>query len=140
MELFRDDTLPEGFEPAMAYLSVTHPGIARGPHEHREQSDGFCFLSGTFRLSLWENRPNHSPCKETYVLGEDNACFVVVPPGVVHAYENIGTEDAFVLNLPDRLYAGRGRKDPVDEIRHEDEGSPFAQDLHENARAAHKEK
>ncbi|HLK61496.1 MAG TPA: WxcM-like domain-containing protein, partial [Chthonomonadaceae bacterium] len=56
VELFRDDELPEGFEPTMGYLSLTHPGIARGPHEHREQSDGFVFLSGTFEITLWENR------------------------------------------------------------------------------------
>ena len=55
-ELYRDDELPEGFKPVMGYISVTHAGVARGPHEHREQADGFCFLSGTFRLTLWENR------------------------------------------------------------------------------------
>ena len=43
-----------------------------------------------------------------------------VPPGVVHAYRNVGKSDAFVLNFPDRLFAGWGKKDPVDEIRYED--------------------
>ena len=31
MELFRDDELPDGFEPTMGYLSMTKPGVARGP-------------------------------------------------------------------------------------------------------------
>ena len=124
-ELFRDDELPPGFEPVMGYISVTHPGIARGPHEHRGQADGFCFTSGMFRLTLWENRTGRARLKEVYEVGDANPVFVIVPAGVVHAYQNVGPADAFVLNFPDRLYAGRGKNEPVDEIRHEDIDSEF---------------
>jgi dTDP-4-dehydrorhamnose 3,5-epimerase len=41
----------------------------------------------------------------------------------VHAYKNIGGRDGLVINCPDRLYAGRGRREPVDEIRWEDDPS-----------------
>lgn len=120
-ELFRADELPEGFSPAMAYLSVTHPGIGRGPHEHAFQTDGFAFLNGAYRLYLWENRTGHNEHRVTLEVGEANPVVVFVPPGVVHAYRNVGDRDAFVLNFPDRLYAGWGRSEPVDEIRHEDD-------------------
>ena len=50
---------------------------------------------------------------------------MTVPPGVVHAYRNVGSSDAFVLNFPDKLYAGWGKKEPVDEIRHEEIDSRF---------------
>ena len=54
---------------------------------------------------------------------------LIVPPGVVHAYKNIGTENGIVFNIPNRLYAGVGKKFPVDEIRHEDVAdSPFRLD------------
>ena len=60
------------------------------------------------------------------MAGEENACTVVIPPGVVHAYRNVGESDAYVLNFPDALYAGDGKKEPIDEIRHEDDpDSPF---------------
>lgn len=120
-ELFRDDELPEGFRPAMGYISVTKPGVQRGPHEHREQTDGFAFLSGRFRLTLWENRPGLEFRKVELDVGEENPVFITVPPGVVHAYANVGDSDAFVLNFPDKLYAGWGRSEEVDEIRHEDD-------------------
>jgi dTDP-4-dehydrorhamnose 3,5-epimerase len=48
---------------------------------------------------------------------------------VVHAYRNVGGEPGLVFNCPDRLYKGPGRKEPVDEIRHEDDpASPFQLD------------
>jgi dTDP-4-dehydrorhamnose 3,5-epimerase len=50
----------------------------------------------------------------------------IVPPGVVHAYKNIGTENGIVFNGPNRLYSGKEKKSTIDEIRHEDvAGSPF---------------
>jgi dTDP-4-dehydrorhamnose 3,5-epimerase len=119
-ELFRHDELPGDFRPAMSYLSVTHPGIARGPHEHVGQTDGFAFIDGAYDLYLWENRTGHEECAEVFRLGSDAPTLVIVPPGVVHAYRNVGDRDAFVLNFPDQLYAGWGKKEPVDEIRHED--------------------
>ncbi|MCH7945503.1 MAG: dTDP-4-dehydrorhamnose 3,5-epimerase family protein, partial [Armatimonadetes bacterium] len=61
MELFRDDELPEGFEPTMGYLSMTKPGVARGPHEHVSQTDSFAFLNGEYELYLWENREGQEP-------------------------------------------------------------------------------
>ena len=125
VELYRDDELPPGFKPTMGYLSLTRPGVARGPHEHREQSDGFVFLSGAFEITLWENRAGREHVKEVISAGEHDPLFLVVPPGVVHGYRNVGASDALVLNFPDRLYAGPGKKEEVDEIRHEDNESEF---------------
>ena len=56
---------------------------------------------------------------DTHVVGEDNPAVVLVPKGVVHAYQNVGAVDGIVINCPNRLYAGEGRKQTVDEIRHE---------------------
>ena len=124
-ELFREDELPEGFSPVMGYVSLTHPGVARGPHEHVHQTDGFAFLSGSFEITLWENRQGRVRAKYVVVAGEEHPCFLTVPPGVVHAYRNIGKADAIVLNFPNQLYAGFGKGNPVDEIRHEEIDSEF---------------
>jgi dTDP-4-dehydrorhamnose 3,5-epimerase len=110
----------------MGYFSCTKPGVARGPHEHADQTDGFIFFDGDYDLHLWENRDGEPENYEVIRVGKGNPVFVTVPPGVVHAYRNVGESDAFVINVPDRLYAGWGKKDPVDEIRHEnDETSRF---------------
>lgn len=128
-ELFRSDELPEGFDPAMAYVSMTLPGVTRGPHEHLRQSDFFCFLGPSmFRLYLWDNRTGSARYRKLYTreFGQLNPMAVVVPPGIVHSYKNIGSEPGLVYNAPDRLYRGAGRTEPIDEIRWEnDPESPF---------------
>jgi dTDP-4-dehydrorhamnose 3,5-epimerase len=122
-ELFRNDELQPAHLPAMAYLSVTDAGIARGPHEHVDQTDYFCFLGpSNFKMYLWDIRP-HSPTyrvKQTDVVGADKPMALIVPPGVVHAYKNVGDVPGLVVNCPNRLYRGQGRKEAVDEIRHEE--------------------
>lgn len=131
-ELFRSDETDAATMPVMAYLSMTVPGVARGPHEHVDQTDWFCFIGpSNFKVYLWDARPGSATfgVKQTIYGGIDAPLAVIVPPGVVHAYKNIGGENGIVFNGPNRLYAGEGRKSPVDEIRHEDvEGSPFILD------------
>ncbi len=132
MELFRHDELAEEYHPVMSYVSMTKPGVARGPHEHREQADLFAFIGpSTFRLYLWDMRRESASYRQSFKIdvGEGNPVRVIVPPGVVHAYKNIGTVDGIVYNAPNRLYAGPGRREEVDEIRHENNiDSPFVLD------------
>lgn len=132
IELFRQDELAGGDRPQMAYVSQTLPGVARGPHEHVDQSDYFAFVGpGDFKLYLWDARPHSATHRQrqSVVVGQSNMQAVIIPPGVVHAYKNISEVPGWVFNCPNRLYAGEGRRQPVDEIRHEDRpGSPYMLD------------
>jgi dTDP-4-dehydrorhamnose 3,5-epimerase len=129
-ELFRHDELSEEFYPAMAYISFSKPGGQRGPHEHVEQSDLFCFIGpSTFNLRLWDNRRESSTYRHmmSLVLGQDDPQAVVVPKGIVHGYKNVGGIDGMVINCPNRLYMGDGKRHSVDEIRHEDDTASIYQ-------------
>jgi dTDP-4-dehydrorhamnose 3,5-epimerase len=123
VEMFRQDELERERWPVMTYVSATLPGVTRGPHEHVDQTDGFAFLGPSdFRLFMWDMRPD-SPTRDrrwVLVVGASNPAAVWIPPGVVHAYRNIGDVPGLVFNAPNRLYAGWGKQEPVDEIRHED--------------------
>ena len=125
-EIFRSDELAGEYLPVMGYASVTRPGLTRGPHEHREQSDHFAFIGpGNLRVHLWDTRPS-SPTRGrrfSLVAGQDDPLAVTIPAGVVHSYTNISDHDCLVLNFPNRLYKGKGRLEPVDEIRYEDDTS-----------------
>ncbi|NCN99592.1 dTDP-4-dehydrorhamnose 3,5-epimerase [Candidatus Falkowbacteria bacterium] len=126
-EIFRRDEL--NFTPAMSYVSMTNPGVVRGPHEHVSQSDCFVFLGpGSFRLYLWDRRDDSSTKGEAMDLevGENNPSLVIVPPGVVHGYKCISDVAALSINLPDQLYKGEGKSEEIDEIRWEiDPESPY---------------
>jgi dTDP-4-dehydrorhamnose 3,5-epimerase len=122
-EVFRADEISAHLRPEMAYVSLTSPGAQRGPHEHRRQTDYFCFM-GAFKVYMWDNRRGSKTFGEkSMVFSEEGTPkLVIVPPGVVHAYKNVGEGPGFVLNLPNRLYRGYGRIEEADEIRYE--GSP----------------
>ena len=133
IETFRMDMLPKNIQPQMSYVSYTEPGIGRGPHEHRQQTDIFAFIGpGNFKVKLWDNREQSKSFGNvmTYFAGMDNPLLVVVPPGVVHGYKNISrTERGMVLNYPDKLFKGWGKKEEVDEIRHEDQEDQYYRDF-----------
>ncbi len=123
-EIWRRDEIEAEEVPVMTYVSMTKPGVVRGPHEHVHQTDLFAFLGpSTFRLYLWDNRAGSETYKThmTYEFGEENPAVAIIPPGVVHGYKNIGDVDGMVVNCANKLYAGDGKKEEVDEIRHEDD-------------------
>jgi len=123
-ECFRQDEIDPALYPAMSYISMTYPGIARGPHEHIEQTDYFCFIGpSSFKVYLWDNRKD-SPAygrKEVILVTEDHPISLIVPPGVVHAYKNVGNKEGLIINFANKLYAGMGKKEKVDEVRHENQ-------------------
>ncbi len=127
IEVFRNDETD--FDPAMGYVSLTKPGVIRGPHEHKEQSDCFVFVGpGSFELHLWDRRSGSATEGEhsVTVVGEDNPMMAIVPPGVVHGYKCVSDIPAYSINLPNKLYKGKGKAEEIDEIRWEhDPHSPY---------------
>jgi len=133
VELFREDEVEKPIMPAMSYISMTKPGMSRGPHEHVDQTDYFAFIGpGTYLFTVWDNR-KESPTynhRTSIIVGESNPTIAIIPPGVVHGYANIGANEGIVYNAPNRLYAGWEKKERVDEIRHEDDPrNPFVIDF-----------
>jgi dTDP-4-dehydrorhamnose 3,5-epimerase len=123
-ELFRHDEMEAEYFPAMCYISSTEPGVVRGPHEHVDQADFFVFMGpSNFKVRLWDNRADSETynCVMTLYAGADNPKSVLVPKGVVHAYRNVGGAPGIVINCPNRLYMGAGKREEIDEIRHEDD-------------------
>ncbi len=133
-EFWRDDELKD-YDPVMGYFSITKPNVVRGPHEHVYQSDCFIFVGpGTFHLHLWDARNakhRHGLSKtagdhDMYSIGERKPTLVIVPPGVVHAYKCVSKTNGYVINLPNKLYKGKDKKEEIDEIRWEDNpDSPY---------------
>ncbi|MBU0531126.1 MAG: dTDP-4-dehydrorhamnose 3,5-epimerase family protein [Candidatus Uhrbacteria bacterium] len=121
-EIWRRDEIDANEVPVMTYISLTKPGVVRGPHEHVNQTDMFAFVGpSTFKLFLWDNRETSDTFDtfETHELGENKFTVAIIPPGVVHGYKNIGETDGMVVNAANTLYKGEGKTEEPDEIRHE---------------------
>lgn len=121
-ELYRADEIPAGFGPVMACSSWSHAGVARGPHQHVAQDDYFTFAGpSNFRVYLWDDRPGSAGAARGWFIdtGEQAPAHVYVPRGVVHAYQNTGGGPGLVVTVTSLLFKGQGRRDPIDEIRHE---------------------
>jgi len=128
-ELFRSDEIPAGFKPVMACSSWSHAGVTRGPHQHVSQDDYFTFAGpSNFTVYLWDDRPGSAKAAKGWLIltGDQAPSRLHVPRGVVHAYRNTGTVPGLVVTTTSLLFKGEGRRDPVDEIRHElDPQSPY---------------
>jgi dTDP-4-dehydrorhamnose 3,5-epimerase len=121
-ELFRLDEIPPEFRPVMACSSWSRPGVTRGPHEHVLQDDYFTFAGPSeFLIALWDARPGGAGVAKGWLIdgGESHPVRIYVPHGVVHGYRNVGGVPGLVVTVASELFRGDGRKQAVDEIRHE---------------------
>ena len=114
MEMMRaDDPFFQRF--GQSYVSVAYPGVVKGWHYHKVQTDHFVIVKGMMKVVLYDARDG-SPTKgliNEFFMGEKNPILVTIPPGVVHGMKGIGTEPAMLVNVPTEMY----QYDKPDEFR-----------------------
>ena len=105
MEMLRsDDEVFEKF--GQAYVTTTYPGVIKGWHMHRKQSDNVVCVRGMIKLALYDGREGSaSPGEVTEVfLGEHRPVLVHIPMGVYHGWKCISEQEAYIVNMPTELY------------------------------------
>jgi dTDP-4-dehydrorhamnose 3,5-epimerase len=105
MEIFRCDD--ESFVKfGQVYLSTTYPGVVKGWHYHKLQTDNIACVKGMLKLVLYDNRENSATKGEVneFFLGEHNPMLVQVPKGVYHGWKCVSESEAFVINCPTEPY------------------------------------
>lgn len=91
-----DNFFPAGEEPKQVYMTVISPGKFKGPHLHYVRTGCFTCIKGNARFILKTDNGY-----EIIFSGEDyDYTSVIVPTGVPAALQNIGSEDALILNMP----------------------------------------
>jgi dTDP-4-dehydrorhamnose 3,5-epimerase len=105
MEMLRsDDTLFQKF--GQVYVSVAYPGVVKGWHYHKRQTDYFTIVKGMMKVVLYDQRkesPTFGELNE-FFMGELNPVLLVIPPLVVHGMKAIGTEPGYLVNCPTEPY------------------------------------
>lgn len=91
-----DGLFSPGKEPQQVYLTVIAPHQIKGPHLHFIRTGFFTCIKGNVRLVLKLPEGYH-----VFYSGEDHEyCSIIVPVGVPAALQNLGDDDAYVLNMP----------------------------------------
>ncbi len=88
------------------YVTTAYPGVVKGWHYHKKQTDHFAVISGMIKLVLYDGRKD-SPTKEEineFFLGEHNPTLVKIPQLVYHGFKCIGEQEAICINIPTEVY------------------------------------
>jgi dTDP-4-dehydrorhamnose 3,5-epimerase len=105
MEMLRsDDAVFRKF--GQVYLSVVYPGVVKGWHYHKIQTDYFVIVKGMVKVVLYDSRPD-SPTRgevNEFFLGEQNPLLITIPPGVLHGMKAVGAGPGFLVNCPTEPY------------------------------------
>ncbi|KPL16652.1 MAG: dTDP-4-dehydrorhamnose 3,5-epimerase [candidate division Zixibacteria bacterium SM23_81] len=105
MEILRcDEEIFEKF--GQVYVTTTYPGVIKGWHYHKVQTDNVAVVHGMVKLALYDAREG-SPTKgevNEFFLGIHNPMLVQIPKGVYHGWKCIGQEEAVVVNSPTEPY------------------------------------
>ncbi len=90
-----------------AYCVITRPRQVRGWVVHSRQDDRLFVIRGVFRVALFDDRPESPTYKmlNVFVMSDHRRGLLVIPMGVFHALQNIGSDDACFINLPTRPYS-----------------------------------
>lgn len=97
-EIMRNDD-PQFKEFGQIYVTTTNPGVVKGWHYHKYQTDNVCCIKGTIKLVLYDEKE----IKE-FFIGELNPQLINIPKGVYHGWKCISQEPAYVINIPDKVY------------------------------------
>lgn len=105
IEIMRDDD--ELFERfGQVYVTTVYPGVIKAWHFHKLQTDNIACVQGMIKLVLCDWRPESKTYRKIMELfiGEHNPLRVQVPPIVLHGWKGMGSDEACVVNVPDRHY------------------------------------
>lgn len=105
MEMLRsDDEIFERF--GQSYITACYPGVVKGWHYHKKQTDHFVCVKGMAKVVLYDGRessPTYRQVQE-FFIGERNPVLLKIPCLVMHGFKAVGTETAMIINFPTELY------------------------------------
>ncbi len=105
MEILRDDD--DIFEKfGQVYLTTAYPGVVKGWHYHKVQTDYFTCVSGMMKLVLYDSREDSKTQGKIneFFIGDYNPMLVRIPPGVLHGFKCVSEKEALVINIPTEHY------------------------------------
>ncbi len=92
-ELFKDGN------KTIVYLSAAKHGAFKGYHLHRVRAARYICIKGRIKIILYKERK-----REEYILDAEHPQRLFIPPNVATGLQNVGNEEAWLINYPDPSY------------------------------------
>jgi len=105
LEMFRSDW-PEYEKFGQTYVTAVYPGVVKGWHYHKIQTDHFVCVQGMAKVVLYDGRegsPTHGEVNE-FFMGPLNPIMLTIPKGVFHGFKGISQEMTLIVNVPSEVY------------------------------------
>lgn len=105
MEIMRNDD--EVFRQfGQVYMTTAYPGVVKGWHYHKKQSDNMAVVKGMMKIVLYDGRKDSETYGEVneFFAGDHNPILIHIPPFVYHGFKCISAEEAIVVNTPTEKY------------------------------------
>ena len=105
-EMYRPEWDPTGLPVVQVYQSRLFPGAIGAWSCHGRQTDRLFVNQGHVKIVLFDAREDSTSRGRVleYLAGDARPSFVVLPPGVWHGLQNLGSSDALVVNFPSEAY------------------------------------
>jgi dTDP-4-dehydrorhamnose 3,5-epimerase len=105
-ETYRPEWDPTGLPVVHVYQSRLFPGAIGAWSCHAKTIDRLFINQGHVKLVLYDGRNESSTRGRVMELhtGDARPAFVVLPIGVWHGLQNLGSTDALMLNFPTNAY------------------------------------
>ena len=100
VELFKDKETGLKTE---VYLSAALPGAFKGYHLHRVRAARYVCLKGKMKIITYE-REGDKWVRSENILDVENPKRLFIPKNTATGLENIGDEEAWLVNYPDPAY------------------------------------
>ena len=105
-EILRPQWDPTGFPVVQIYQTRLFPGALGAWSCHMRTTDRLFVNQGHVKIVLYDARDGSATrgvVMEVHA-GDIRPSLVVMPPGIWHGLQNLGTSDALVLNCPSQAY------------------------------------
>jgi dTDP-4-dehydrorhamnose 3,5-epimerase len=88
------------------HITTTFADRVRAWGLHPLGTDRLFVVSGLVKLVVFDGRKDSPTLGQLneFVISEKNPGLLIVPPNLYHGWKNIGTSEAIIINMPDRLY------------------------------------
>jgi dTDP-4-dehydrorhamnose 3,5-epimerase len=105
-EMYRPEWDPTGLPVVQIYQSRLFPGAIGAWSCHTSSVDRLFVNQGHVKVVLFDSRKESGTYQRVTELhvGDARPSFLVIPTGVWHGLQNLGSSEGLVLNYPTRAY------------------------------------